>query len=126
MNPTLNSIFKFFENTECGKRRVEKIELSKQHKAMRLVLHEKIPEAEADFIAKTISEKMDLKLVEISEAEKEAQPQDTPDFKAEAEEKPIAKPVVKRIARDLGAAQTSGIIIGKEITANLIPIAAIN
>ena len=56
MKPILSSVFNFFENTQAGKLRIEKIELSKQHKAMRLVLCEEIPEKEAEFIEKTIKE----------------------------------------------------------------------
>ncbi len=126
MNPTLHSIFKFFDNTEYGMHEIEKIELSKQHKAMRLVLSEKISESDAEFIAKTISEKMNLKLVEVSAKEQNAEHFEPEEFQAVSEEKTVQKPVVKRVIRDLGKAETSGIIIGKEINSTLIPISAIN
>ena len=126
MNPTLKSIFNFFENTECGKHEIDKIELSKQHKAMRLVLSEKISEAEAEFIAKTISEKMNLKLVEVSVKEKNTKNSEAEKFHTISAEKTVEKPIVKKVIRDLGKAETSGIIIGKEINSTLIPISAIN
>ena len=124
--PILSSIFDFFENTEFKSYEIEKIELSKQHKAMRLVLSEEISEDEAEYIAKTITEKLDLKLVKVSTAEKRAEEPKTEEFSAIAEEKAAPKPVRKKALKDLGKAETSGIIIGKEINATLIPISAIN
>ena len=126
MKPILSSIFDFFENAEFSSYEIEKIEISKQHKAMRLVLGEKISEAEAEFIAKTVSEKMNLKLVEVSAKEKDTKNYEAEEFQVIPLEKPAVKTVVKKVIRDLGKAETSGIIIGKEINATLIPISAIN
>ena len=127
MKPILSSVFVFFENTPQGKRHIEKIELSKQHKTMRLVLCEEIPQSEADFIAAMIKEKMDLKAVYVAfaEEETEAVPMDEEIYK-ESEvnaDKPAPRP---RVLKDLGKAETSGVIVGQEIRANLMPIAAIN
>ncbi|MBR4723410.1 MAG: hypothetical protein IK072_01570, partial [Clostridia bacterium] len=60
MKPILSSVFSFFEGTKEGMHRIEKIELSKQHKAMRLVLCGEISEKEAEFIKDTLKEKMGI------------------------------------------------------------------
>jgi DNA polymerase-3 subunit alpha (Gram-positive type) len=125
MKPILSSVFNFFENTKEGTRRIEKIELSKQHKAMRLVLCEEISEEETEFIEKTLKEKMGINRVEVT-------------FFKPKEEKFIPEGEIKVLSQnpkiikknqnkqDMERAQTGGIIIGQEIRANLTPISQIS
>ena len=125
MKPILSSVFDFFEGTPQGKIRIEKIELSKQHKAMRLVLCEQISEEEAEFIKDTLKQKMGIKRVEVTfydKNEKEFIPED----KIYIPVKTASQNAVKQNKQDLGRAETGGIIIGQEIRANLIPISEIN
>ena len=123
MKPILSSVFSFLENTKEGGRHIQKIELSKQHKTMRLVLCEKISEEEAEFIEKTISEKMGLIRVSVTALEQETKRCE--DEKMYIPYSKAEKPLKKEQPADLGKAQTSGVIIGQEIRSNLIPISRI-
>ncbi|MCR4718040.1 MAG: PolC-type DNA polymerase III, partial [Firmicutes bacterium] len=125
MKPILSSVFNFFENTPQGSRRIEKIELSKQHKAMRLVLCEKIPEQETEFIKETLKEKLGLNSVEVTffKAKKE---EFIPEEEIYIPSQTATQNAVKQSKKILGKAETDGIIIGQEIRANLIPISEIN
>ena len=126
MKPVLSSVFNFFENTASGERHIAKIELSKQHKTMRLVLCEQIAEEEAEFIKSTILDKMQLKYVEISkeETEKEDIPKLVMTVIQREEEKPQTKEKAPK-KTVLKTAETGGAIIGQEIQSDLIPISEI-
>ena len=125
MKPILSSVFSFFEGTKEGMHRIEKIELSKQHKAMRLVLCGEISEKEAEFIKDTLKEKMGIISVEVT-------------FLKHKEEKFIPKEEIyipkknekiisqKQNKKDLQRAEASGIIVGQEIRAGLTPISEID
>ena len=123
MKPILSSIFDFFENTKYGARRIEKIELSKQRKTMRLVLSEQIPQSDAEIIKKMLEEKLDLKSAVVTFFD-ETKKEDFRHFDTEIYTKKENSQTVKAV-RDLGKAETSGVIIGQEIKAKLIPISAI-
>ena len=124
MKPILSSVFSFFEGTPQGKKRIEKIELSKQHKAMRLVLCEEIPEKDAEFIKDILKEKMGITSVEVTflkEKEEKFIPEEEI-YIPQKKESVISK---KQDKKDLGKAEANGIIIGQEIRAGLMPISEI-
>lgn len=124
MKPTLGSVFSFIENTVYAKRHIEKIEISKQHKTMRLILSEKISEEEAELIKKLLTEKMDLSSVSV-EAYENKQAEEPIQDEIFVKPEPTEVPVSIKNTVNLGKAQTSGVIIGQEINSNLTPINAI-
>ena len=126
MKPVLSSVFSFFENTVSAKRHIAKIELSKQHKTMRLVLCEQITEKEAEFIRSTLLDKMNLKYVEI--AAEEMAKEDSQKLvmsviqKSEEPRQETEKVPTKTVFK---AAETSGAIMGQEVQSGLMPISEI-
>lgn len=124
MKPTLSSVLSFFENTASAKRHIAKIELSKQHKTMRLVLREQITVEEAEYIKRSIADNMKLNYVEVATEETEKEDEEIKRFIYKSEK--ISGETKKPIKSDLGKAKTSNIIVGKEINANLMPISEIN
>ena len=125
MEPVLSSIFKFFESTISAKRHIVKIELSKQHKTMRLVLREEITEAEAEFIKDKLTENLKLKYVEILKKEEAEELLGEPETIVYEQAENRKSVIEKHIKRTLGKAETSNIIIGQEIQSNLVPISEI-
>ncbi len=125
MKPILSSVFSFFENTKEGAHHIEKIELSKQHKTMRLVLCEKISEDEENFIKKIIEEKIEGISVSVTAVEAEKAESIKPEKIYEPINE-INRPIKKAPPAELGKAHTDGIIVGQEIRSNLIPISDIS
>ena len=122
MKPVLSSVFDFFENTLSAQRHIEKIELSKRHKTMRLVLCEQIPEDEADFIKNTLRDNIGLAYVEVCQKETEEKIEEIePVIYASVPNKPADK----RKKENLGKAETGNIIMGQEIKGILAPISEI-
>ena len=124
MKPVLSSVFDFFEDTRSAARHIAKIELSKQHKTMRLVLCEEITEDEAEFIKTVLCERLKLNYAEVTTEEKtEGKTEEAEPFIYDANSE---APVKNRVKRSLGKAETSNVIIGQEIQSNLTPISDID
>lgn len=126
MKPILSSIFDFFENTEHGALRIEKIEISKQSKTMRLVLCEEISQNETEYIASTVRERLGLKRVDVDIAEEKAPEEEERMIHIKRDAYGVAAANKKTTRTVLGKAETDGIIFGKEINSALVPISEIN
>jgi len=125
MKPTLYSVFSFLENSQIENKHIEKIELSKQHKILRLYLSDTFSDAEKILLENTIKNEIKYNKVEIFYQKEEIKESNIQldEYGINEEEKKI---ITKKQIKDLGDAKPGEIIIGKEIKSVLVPISSIN
>ncbi len=126
MKPILSSIFNFFKNTDLADKHIEKIQLSKQHKTMRLILSDDFSDSEKQLAEDLLKKNLGLVSVFLEKCQV-IEKEDNIEFDEYGikEDRKIEQ-IKKAPIKDLGDAHAGEIIIGKEITSTLIPISAIN
>ncbi len=126
MKPSIGSMFSWIKDPDLAGMHIEKMQISKHFRKMRLLLEEDIPDDLKKKAEKLFSEKLHLNNVDIRkfEADEVASDFDTEEYGENFVKK--MTPAFKKQVRDLGKAHSEGVIYGKAIRSDLVPISSIS